>query len=509
MKLIQRPQSALANKLLTSLLGKKDNDTAFYFGDHEHSWQKVKTLISALDQHLSAQQLGYQSRIAFIARSRPAHISCLWCLLITDRCASMIHCYQSTRKIVNDIGKEAYPVILADAQDWNEELIAASQEMNCLGIAINDDQLVIKHSPAITKKTITGSYQADDNTTVIETLSSGTTGSPKRIQLSRGNLSASTNAAVQALTQMNASASAPSPIISVLPLSNISGVYASTPALAMGMPMAILEKFQLDDWLKIVQRFKPVTADVPPAALAALYQRKLPAEAFNSIKVIRTGAAPLDRTVQAYFQNELNIPINLSYGASEFCGVITSWTMDDLAEFSKVKMGSCGRALPGVELRITDPDTGEQLAPNCVGRLEAKVERVGQEWIATSDQARLDQDGFMWFEGRLEETIFRGGFKLSPLLIAERLRAHPALAGAAVIGVEDKRLGQIPVAVLVLKQNHKQPSDEELKQFAKARLSAPEIPTKYYFVEQLPRTSSYKVSLIALQKIINKLDTNN
>jgi long-chain acyl-CoA synthetase len=508
MTLTHTISSALASNLSNALTQCRAEETAFYFNDQTYSWQDVSSTIHTLNTLLNQHPGGDVHRVAFIARTRPLHITCLWGLLISDRCASMIHCYQSTSKIVTELCKEGYRAVIADQQDWNEELLSAVQELGCLGIAITDAKLELRHCPdkptpnANTPIPSTDDQNPNCSDTAIETLSSGTTGAPKRIQLSRHNLAASTEAAKQALAQMNANASQPAPIISVLPLSNISGVYASMPALAMGMPMAILEKFQLDDWLAIVQRFRPAAADIPPAAMAALRQRQLPREVFSSIKVVRTGAAPLDREVQAYFQNDLGIPVNLSYGASEFCGVITSWSMAELTEYSASKMGSCGRALPGVALRITNPDNGNVLATNEVGRLEARVDRVGPDWIATSDQARIDEDGFMWFKGRLEETIFRGGFKLAPLLIAEQLRRHPALADAAVIGVDDPRLGQIPIAALVLKAGQQQPSDKELNRFAREHLSAPEIPSAYYFVDELPRTSSYKVSLIELRKLI-------
>ena len=501
MKLSQLPQSSLAKQLFTSLSQCGDADTAFYFNNREYPWQTVKTVVTRLDRILSELQLGYQGQVAFVARNRPMHISCFWSLLITDRCASMIHGYQSTAKIIKDIQQAGFTVVLADEQDWNEELTTAARALNCLGIAIGSNNIEVRTQPSDPASTAQP-YRDDDTAAAIETLSSGTTGAPKRIQLSRRNLAASTNAAVQSVSQMNSGAR--TPIISVLPLSNISGVYATTPALAMAMPLAILDKFQLDDWLALVERFQPATADVPPAALASLYQRQLPAEKFRSIKVIRTGAAPLDKKVQAYFQNELGIPVNLSYGASEFCGVITTWTMADLQAYSATKMGSCGRALPGVALRITDPDSGEVLPPDHVGRLEAKVDRVGLEWIATSDQARIDRDGFMWFEGRLEETIFRGGFKLSPLLIAEQIRLHPDLTDAAVIGVDDPRLGQIPVAVVVAKSPDQKPDDTELTDFLRHHLSAPEIPSQFIYVDALPRTASYKISLVKLQQLIER-----
>ena len=108
MKLTHNASSALATSLGNALAQCATSDTAFYFKDREYRWQDVSNTISSLDQLLRKQPLGDSPRVAFIARSRPMHISCLWGLLISDRCASMIHCYQSTAKIINDIRKEGY-----------------------------------------------------------------------------------------------------------------------------------------------------------------------------------------------------------------------------------------------------------------------------------------------------------------------------------------------------------------------------------------------------------------
>ena len=226
-------------------------------------------------------------------------------------------------------------------------------------------------------------------------------------------------------------------------------------------------------------------------------------EDLKSIKVIRSGAAPLDREVQRKFLEDFGIPINLSYGASEFCGVLTTWSMDELARYSESKLGSCGRPLQGVSLRIIDSDKDSELESNQIGLLEAKVDRMGPDWIRTSDLARIDEDGFMWFIGRADSTIFRGGFKISPEIVADALRQHPKIDDVAVIGEADARLGETPVAFVQAIDFHESLEDAELKEFARTVLAAYQVPTRFVLVDELPRTPSMKLDLRALKLMLS------
>lgn len=469
---------------------------AFDFQGQTYSWQSVSDMVAALGQCLTQLGIAPTERVGFIAHTRPHHVACLWGLLIHGRVASMIYGYQAPAKLAADIRELRYPLVIADAGDWTDATVAAARACGSAGLSIS--AAGIEWVPGL-EAVGAGAERRTLPGIAVETLSSGTTGKPKRIALALANLQASAEAAVVSIRNMQGSDAA-APLIVALPLGNISGVYAVTPPALMGSPIALMEKFATDQWLEFVQRYQPVTADVPPAALAMLYQQGIDRQTLASVRVVRTGAAPLDRKVHDYFADTLGIPVNLSYGASEFCGVVTTWMLDDLERYGSSKRGSCGRPLPGIELRIVDRDSGALLAPDQIGLLEVRAQRVGPDWIRTADLARLDSEGFMWFAGRADDTIFRGGFKLAPDSIAEVLRRHPAIADAGVVGVPDPRLGEVPVAALVLKPGAARPDTTALKDFAREHLSAQQIPVTVVWLPQLPRTASLKLQTVELKR---------
>lgn len=473
---------------------------AMDFQGREYRWGFVQTLVEDLATQLDSLGIAPYERVGFIAHTRPAHVSALWGLLIARRCPSMIYGYQSAEKMAADIRSLRSPLILADQHDWTDVTINAAREVGSAGLSLGDNGLAFV--PGL-ESVRSGTCRDTVPGAAVETLSSGTTGKPKRILLSSRNLESSALAAAASIRQMSEGSEASAPLIVMLPLANISGVYATVPAGASGHPMALLEKFSVKEWLALIRRYRPATADVPPAALSMLIDAGVTADDLSCIRVIRSGAAPLDPEVHRIISEEFGIPINLSYGASEFCGVLTTWSMEELATYGDSKRGSCGRALPGVRLRVVDRESGETLAPNSVGLLEAQADRVGQDWIRTSDLVRIDTEGFMWFEGRADATIFRGGFKIAPEAVADALRKHPAVTDAAVIGQKDERLGEVPVAILQAVDQQNPPTAEDLEAHARKYLAAYQVPVRFKFVEELPRTPSLKLDLVRLKKSLS------
>jgi long-chain acyl-CoA synthetase len=185
------------------------------------------------------------------------------------------------------------------------------------------------------------------------------------------------------------------------------------------------------------------------------------------------------------------LPVANAYGATEFAGIISSWVPEDF-DLLKTKKGSCGRALPGMQLRIISPEDGRVLAAGEVGLIEALVPRVGSEWVRTNDLAYLDEDGFLFLEGRADDAIIRGGFKILPEEVAEVLRRHPLVGDAAVVGIDDERLGMVPAAVIEPRLDGPKPTVEELNAFARDQLPGYKVPARYAIVDELPRTASLK-----------------
>jgi acyl-coenzyme A synthetase/AMP-(fatty) acid ligase len=119
----------------------------------------------------------------------------------------------------------------------------------------------------------------------------------------------------------------------------------------------------------------------------------------------------------------------------------------------------------------------------------------------TNDLARLDEDGFLFIEGRVDDVINRGGFKVSLREIEQELRALPDVADAAAIGLADRMLGQVPAAAVVLRDGART-SGEELCEALKATMTRYKVPTAVVIVDQIPRNVSMKVDSQALAKLL-------
>jgi acyl-coenzyme A synthetase/AMP-(fatty) acid ligase len=169
------------------------------------------------------------------------------------------------------------------------------------------------------------------------------------------------------------------------------------------------------------------------------------------------------------------------------------------SDWGKKKFGSVGRALPGAQLRVLDPGTGEVLPPGREGILEVISPRIGPDWIRTADVVVIDEDGFLFHRGRADGAIMRGGFKLLPETIERALMLHDAVSAAGVTGVPDHRLGQVPAAAIQLKRDVAQPTIAELEAHLRQHVAATHIPVKWRFVESLPRNRSVKVDRPALR----------
>jgi long-chain acyl-CoA synthetase len=130
--------------------------------------------------------------------------------------------------------------------------------------------------------------------------------------------------------------------------------------------------------------------------------------------------------------------------------------------------------------------------------LEAKVAAISPDWIRTTDIASIDADGFVTLHGRADGAINRGGFKILPETVRRVLISHPAVRDACVVGVPDKRLGQVPFAAIEVPPGQSVPADDELKDLVRQSLPVYNVPVAFAAVDELPRNPALKVSLPAV-----------
>jgi len=184
------------------------------------------------------------------------------------------------------------------------------------------------------------------------------------------------------------------------------------------------------------------------------------------------------------------------------------------------KVGSIGIPVPGVELRVMDRQ-GRELPPGEVGELVARGENVTpgyldepeetaailrDGWLWTGDLAYRDADGFFYHRGRASEILKIGGHRVSPVEIEQRIERHPDVAEAAVIGVKDDLLGEVPAALIVSRPG-RAPSETDLRRFCREQLPAYQVPATFDLVEALPRNESGKLLRAELAARHRELDT--
>jgi acyl-coenzyme A synthetase/AMP-(fatty) acid ligase len=257
----------------------------------------------------------------------------------------------------------------------------------------------------------------------------------------------------------------------------------------------VLERFTVDDWVDLVRRHRPRVASLVPTALRMVLAAEVDPADLASIQVVTCGTAPLEPEIAEAFEAKYGIPVLILYGATEFAGGVTGWTLPDHDRFATTKRGSVGRAHPGIELRVVEPDSGEVLTTDSIGLLEVRGAQLGIDhgWVRTTDLATIDDDGFVWIKGRIDDAIVRGGFKIVPTELQRVFDSHPAIRESVVVGLPDPRLGAVPVAAVELNEGAGATVDE-LMDFARQNLIGYQVPAQIRIVEALPRTLSLKVS---------------
>ena len=481
---------------LADRMRQPESAVAIVFEGREYDWRAVRCAGEQLQQLLTQAGVDSMQTIGILSRNRPGHAAAILNVIGSGRSVSIIYTMQSSEGIAWDIRKLRLPAVIGAAEDWSEDVVQAARDTGTAALSlVAREELALRllpeasrADPALLCKT--------PKPLSLALLSSGTTGMPKRIDFPQTVL----DRMLETMSVADQPGDAFSPEISFFPLSGMGGMTPFLASICRAGSVCLLERYKLDDWLNAIERFQPKVVVMLPAIIREVLDKQIPASNFKSIKVVWGGSAPLDIATQEQFEAIYGIPILWGYGATEFAGSAASWTPALRAEFGNNKRGSCGRPLPGVSIRIIDPETGAELPRGEEGLLEARIPALGDHWIRTTDLALMDEDDFLVLRGRADQAIIRGGFKVLPETISDALLQHPAVRDAMACGIDDRRLGQVPVAAVELKDGDSGTSEEELLAFLRSRLVTYAIPTRIDIVSTLPRTGNMKADIAALQK---------
>jgi long-chain acyl-CoA synthetase len=486
------------DELSSKVLSRDPSRTAVEFEGRCFNWRSMRQVADRLSSLLDASGAGPGAPVAFVPRNRPSALAAMLGLIAKQRTIRMVYAFQSAAGIARDIERLKSQIVVAAAEDLSDALLDLLRKLGTSVIALSEmDATAV---PGLERSQPASAFDAPGEP-CIEILTSGTTGPPKQFAISY-DVIARYYIGVPTINDPRTGDSQLTPALLYFPLSNISGIYTTLPALLHGQQVILMDRFTVAGWHHYVLRYRPTVGGVPPSAVQMLLDADIPKADLASFRTFSTGAAPLDPTVQRAFEDRYGIPVLLSYGATEFAGPVAAMTPELCAKWGREKFGSVGRAMQGARLRIIDPATGVTLSPGAEGILEVISPRIGPDWIRTADVGMLDADGFLFLRGRADGAIMRGGFKLLPETIERALLLHPGISAAAVVGVPDPRLTQVPAAAIQLKPGAQPMTTADLEKHLRDHVPATHIPVIWRFVESLPTTPSLKVDRPALRRLL-------
>lgn len=232
----------------------------------------------------------------------------------------------------------------------------------------------------------------------------------------------------------------------------------------------------------------------------------------SSLKLVGTGGAPVPLFLMEQVKARLGADIGICFGQTEGSCCITMTLADDPFE---LKAATVGKALPHVEIKIIDPETGEIVPVGERGELcyrgfvvmagyykmsEKTAETIDPDgWAHSGDLATMNARGYLNIGGRFKDMVIRGGENLFPVEIEEFLIRHPKVAQVQVVGIPDAYFGEELLAV-VIPQVGEQLTEEELRVYCQGQISHQKIPRYFQFVESYPLTASGKVQKFVLRE---------
>ncbi len=358
---------------------------------------------------------------------------------------------------------------------------------------------------------------AEPDDVAMQLYTSGTTGHPKGVMLTNSNLEC-TISQVPPLWDFEAD----SVNLVCLPFFHIGGVQWALISLHLGAEAILLRQFEPGQVLAALSLGRVTNAVFVPAMLQILADRpEAVGRDFSPLRTVLYGASPITEQTLVVALETFRCRFIQGYGMTETCGPCTRLPPEvhDPHGPQSYLLRSAGLPYPWIEMRIVDPDTGEERSRGEMGEVwirsgqnmkgywnmpkETAEALTADGWLRTGDGGYMDQEGYLYLTDRIKDIIVTGAENVAPAEVEAVLARHPGVADVAVIGVPHPKWGETVKAIVVA--TSESVKAEDIMAFARQHLATFKSPTSVDFVAELPRNPAGKV----LKRELRKLYSND
>jgi long-chain acyl-CoA synthetase len=335
---------------------------------------------------------------------------------------------------------------------------------------------------------------------------SGTTGLPKGVMLTNSNLFSLLPTAAPDWGFREDSVN-----LVAMPLFHIGGSGYATVGFFVGCHTILMREVDPAAMLALIPEKRVTNMFAVPAVLQFMLMVPGVNEMdFSSLETVVYGASPISVEVLAGAMRLFGAKFIQAYGMTETTGAIVCLMPDDHDPDGPRAhlLRAAGKPIAGIELRIVDPDTGDDAATGDVGEIwtrsgqnmlgywrkpEDTAKTVdGDGWLKTGDAGYFDDEGYLYIHDRVKDMIISGGENIYPAEVENCLMSHPGIADVAVVGIPSEKWGETPHAIIV-KAEGADPTQEDVIAFARQRIAAFKCPTGVSYADALPRNPSGKI----------------
>jgi long-chain acyl-CoA synthetase len=504
---------------------KSDGDrAAVIFQDHTITYAQLDALIESTANALAARSILKGDRVCMMLPNIPHFILAYYAILRLGAVVVPINVLYKAEEIsyiARDSGgrifitHEAFlPHVRKAAEDMPavEELIVVAPERP-------DDNATWWHlNPPLLPGAVAPRTPVQVSPTDLAVIcyTSGTTGRSKGAMLTHRNLIANCEQ-VAAIERHRFSTE--DRMLLVLPLFHIYAMNVGLNGMMrIGGTIVLMVRFEPAAVVEAIQSYKcTIFLGAPPIYVAWVNMPNLSHYDLSSLRIANSGAAALPGHILAQFQQSTGVEISEGYGLTE-----TSPVSHSNSAGPRVKPGTVGPTIPGVEARVVDENDqdvaagmegeiiirGENVMVGYWGNAAATAEALRGGWFHTGDIGTLDQDGYYTIVDRKKDMINAGGFKVWPREVEEVLYRHPAVREAAVVAMPDQYAGERPIAYVALREGQTTTADE-LIDFCKESLATFKAPSRIEFRDDLPKLPTGKILRRDLRADAYKLGGGN